>query len=434
MANQEVIHSNWFQRIYESIKGVPMGFLYIFIASIVLFQGEKKHALTTEVLKFTRLKVINPDSTEYDPTIENQLLILHDTIRPSSKPIQDSMTNTTGTFIKLYRQVKVYQWQETIEKKTHKDNFGGKTDTINYIYTKVWDDKMIDHKKFHDTLAYINPVIKSIQSKEFVTDKVSFGTYTFDKDLTAELNYYSPVENDAFKRADKQYLLAQDTFKCLGVETSSDGAIYSEYQTRGSFLFKGKGTPQDPKIGDLKFIYWGIAPDEYTVIASEKNKILSPLSIADGFVVSELNCGTNFNYGAEKFAIIKKGNLTSAQMYSWADEKNNILFVFGLRLWGFIFMISGFRKVFLPLAILPAWIPFIGKYSGKIVLRFSFLLATSFAFLISGTTWLIYNKFENITQWDYYFVVLLFLMFVGGVSVRASNGDLKADSGEFFED
>jgi hypothetical protein len=433
MGDQEVIHNNWFQRIFQSIKGIPLGLFYIAVACYVLVYGEKKHALTTEVLKVTSLKVVNPDSSNYNPLIKNQLVIVYDSIKPPKKNLSDKLTNVSGGYTKLYRQVKVYQWNETIDKKSHRDNKGGKTDSITYTYSKVWDEELIIDSIFHNRKDHKNPSKKPLESKEFTSNKITFGKYKLADNLVSELNKYEPLSLSSVSEIDNKYTIAQDTFRCLGKETSSDGAIYSKRQINGSYLFQGKGNAQSPKIGDLKLVYWVIQPSDYTIIAQEKNKVLSAFELQDGFVISELNCGTNFNYDANGFAIIKSGENSIKQMYEWAHDRNDFLFVIGLRLVGFLFMISGFKKLFLPIAILPAWIPYIGNYSGKVILKFSFLIATSLAFLISGTTWLIYNKFENISFWDYYFLFLLFLIFIGGIRVKASVGEHHVDSSDIFE-
>ena len=96
-------------------------------------------------------------------------------------------------------------------------------------------------------------------------------------------------------------------------------------------------------------------------------------------------------------------------------------------------MVMGFKRVFNPLAILPTWIPVIGNYAGKTILRFSFLIATTLTFIIAGITWIIFNNFNNINRWDYYFIILVVLVGIGAIRVRASMGSDTVDSGDFFD-
>jgi hypothetical protein len=432
MANvfTEVIHNSFWDRIKNALGGVVSGVVYIIAASIALVYGEYHHAKTTNVLKKVESKVYSINSKVIETGDNNKLVLIHDSIQ-SQEMLLDTLHAIQGPFIKLYRQVKMCQWMEKITQKTTEKSFGATVDSFTYEYIKVWDSKLHNSQNYRLKDRYSNPTSMIYTPATYQTKHLQMGVFEIDSTIIAEIKLFRPIKPSEFSTS-RNIVFATDTFNCLGDEAASDGAIYSNYMLNGEYIFKGKGTPEKPEIGDYKFVYWAVYPGDYTLIAQQNNTHMKAYPIEDGFAVSELNCGINFNYINNNLFLLRSGKHAKNEMFSWAHENNDHLWVIACRLWGFIFMVAGFKRLFKPLAIMPTWIPVVGNYAGKTILRFSFFIATTLTFIIAGATWLIFNNFNNITHWDYYFLILVFLIATGSIRVYASMGSNSVDSGDFF--
>lgn len=427
----EVIQNSFWDRIKAALGGVFIGIVYIIAASYVLVYGEYHHAKTTNVLKSIDSKVQTISSKIIDPIHNNQLVLIHDSIQ-SNEILIDTFLNIQVPFIKLYRQVKMYQWLEKVTKKTTDKSFGATVDSITYEYVKIWDTELHNSDKYRLKDKYMNPKSMAFKPASFQTKRLQMGVFEVDSVIISEIKLYKPIVPSSFIKS-KGAIFATDTFKCLGGEVASDGASYWDEMLNGEYIFKGNGSAQKPEIGDYKFVYWAVLPGDYTLVAQQNNAHIQAYSIKDGFAVSELNCGINFNYSKDNLFLLRSGKHSKNEIFSWAHDSNDQLWVIACRLGGFIFMVMGFKRVFNPLAILPTWIPVIGNYAGKTILRFSFLIATTLTFIIAGITWIIFNNFNNINRWDYYFIILVVLVGIGAIRVRASMGSDTVDSGDFFD-
>ncbi|MDB5256883.1 MAG: hypothetical protein JWM14_1578 [Chitinophagaceae bacterium] len=426
----DVENKNWFQRIKDAFMGVPMGIIYVAAACWAIVYGEMHHAKTTNLIKYTRNIVQETSSRTISPTLNDHLILISDTLQ-SKQELTDPLFGIKTTHLKLYREIKICQWEEEITKKTTNKSLGRTTDTIKYNYHKTWNTKLINSDRFKYKDKYKNPKKFGFVPAEYTANTITMGTYRLSAVIKKELKNYTPVAiaNTTYSNA----IVASDTFLCLSHEVATDAAIYYQAMLSGPYLYIGKGTPTNPQIGDHKIVFWSVAPNLYTIVGEQKDQTLQTKKLTDGLIVSELNCGTNFNYDYTDFAIIKSGKHNLSEMYAWAGDENDHLFVIGFRFWGFLFMVAGFRKITAPLVVTLSIIPFWRKFSAQAISRLSFLLATSITLLLAGTTWLIFNNFSNVSRWDYYFLILIVLTFIGAVRVKASMGEETVDSADFFK-
>jgi len=425
----DVENKNWFQRIKDALMGLPMGIAYVIVACWAIVYGEIHHAKTTNVLKYTRGKVQEASSRNISPEQNNKLVLVRDTIR-SQEELTDTLFEIKTSDLKLYREIKMYQWEEEVTKKTTNKAFGATTDTIKYVYHKTWNTALIDSERFKYKDQYKNPKQLGFTPAEYTANSMTIGDYELSSLLKKELKHYSPLAITGTSYPNG--MVASDTFLCLSHEIATDAAIFQHTMLDGSYLYIGKGTPGNPEIGDHKIVFWSIPFSLYSIVAEQNNHSLQTLPIKDGLIVSELNCGTNFNYQYTDFAIIKAGKSNTAELYAWAGDENDHLFVIGFRFWGFIFMVAGFKRITAPLVVTMSIIPFWRKFSAKAIARLSFLFATSLTLFLAGTTWLIFNNFSNVSRWDYYFLILIVLTFIGAIRVKASMGQERVDSADFF--
>jgi hypothetical protein len=245
------------------------------------------------------------------------------------------------------------------------------------------------------------------------------GVYKLNEDVISELKKYTPLQPSLHTDQSK-LTFATDTFQCLGSDVVTDASMDYRYMLKGEYIYQGKGTPQKPEIGDYKFVYWAIEPALYSIIAQQHADFLQAKPMKDGFAISELNCGINLNYQKNKFLLIKSGKNDTSEMYEWAHHNNDILFVFGLRGFGLLFMIGGFVALFYPFAFILSWMPVVGKKARKVAFRLGFLVGTTVTFFISGTAWLMYNNVDNLTKWDLYFVLLACFIMLTANSVKST--------------
>src|SRR5262249_12322309 len=139
--------------------------------------------------------------------------------------------------IRLTRKVGMYQWKEI-------PNPADKT----FRYERTWSEEPIDSTKFNAEGREAwekkiggrgqieNPPTKPYDNKTYAAAKATIGAFTLSPDLASKIGPEEPVSLDTLQPPD-------------GFEVR-DGAFY-----------KG-ATPNDPRIGDLKVMFYVVKSGE----------------------------------------------------------------------------------------------------------------------------------------------------------------------------
>ncbi len=151
----------------------------------------------------------------------------------SEEPLGDPGFLAFGPYITLDRKTEVYAWIEQ-ESTIAIVRLGGRKDyEKKFTYQREWTDTPPNSDSFAEPEGHRNPTL-SIQRRSYAVKEASIGAYRFYPG-TADLPAGSPVAIN-----DENYLPSYDAVR------------------RGDYLFIGKGTIEDPVVGDMRISYTAI--------------------------------------------------------------------------------------------------------------------------------------------------------------------------------
>lgn len=309
---EEVVSTNYFQRIGKSLGGALIGIILFFVSFAVLFinEGAQKDG---EVLK---------DATE----IPANQIVQHDgivavtgTITASDALQRDEDIIALGDTPALYldRMVETYAWVEQQQSNTEERIGGGETTTTSYIYTKDWANIPQDSTTFKE------------QSGERVNLPPLYPSrILFSKNLTLEA--YTVADSATF---------ADPLSLTLSNEKIQRGTIVDD-----NYLFisrNGQTSYTTPAVGDTRITYFYFPSDTQATIAGRVQ-------------------GENIvRYNRDDIDIFKiySGDYQQALGTAQDQDKARIWF---FRVLGFVLMFVGLLLFLKPISILFKIIPVAG--------------------------------------------------------------------------
>lgn len=374
MATTIVTNESWFSRIGSSARNIFTGIVLVLVACILLFWNEGRAVKTEQSLKEGASSVATISVDKIDPHKEGKLVHFTGQARTPSVLV-DSDFGVGGSYLKLKRDVEVYQWVEEAQSKTVEKLGGGTQTTTTYTYKKDWNDSIIDSSSFQEAEAHQNPTAKKFENSEWVAQNVSIGAFTIPTDMVNSLSGYASITPTPEMLASLPY----DVQEKLEIVS---GIIY--YDTVDSTT---------PQIGDTRISFQGIAPQGLSVIASQKGKSLSPFKTSNG----------------KSLSFIQTGESTSQEMFKNAVEGNKMM-TWIVRGFGLILLFVGFRLILGLLPILAAVIPLLGKLVGAGVSLISGILTIVVGLTVIAVAWIVYRPIIGIAL-----LIIAGLVFFAGI-------------------
>jgi hypothetical protein len=261
----------------------------------------------------------------------------------------------------------MYAWKETKDKETQK-NWGGSTTNITrYRYTKEWTDSPKPSNTFKKP-NYSNPP-QPYKNQLFKASTATIGRYQIALDpLTDIVNFPTSCTSDNRRYSPTSgmgILLPLNARVPLTPQTLL-ATLPPQSQRVDDYLFQGTGTPQSPKIGDLRICYTALSTNApATVFGQLQGDRIVPARHQD-----------------ESFFRLAPG-VREAAIADLRSEYQLWLWVF--RLVGFAMMWVGIVLLLNPISVVLSVIPFLGDVADFVNGTASFVVA----FVLSAVTILV---------------------------------------------
>lgn len=353
----EVTSTSWISRLGSSLKGIIIGIILVFAATVLLFWNEGRAVKRTKTLKEGSGAVITV-STE---TIEdsNQGRLVHLTgLATTENQLTDASFGVNSRAIKLKRIAEMYQWQEESQSE-EKKKLGGGTETVTtYTYSTTWSEKPINSNQFKKADGHRNPANMPYRTEEWKAEEVTVGPFRLAQSVIDKISGYTPLE------------------------LSPEYDLPDNLKNRASFdlqtVYLGRN-PLSPEIGDLRVSFRQIKPLTISLIARQAGSILEPYQAKTG----------------SSLVLLQPGEHSAEAMFTKAQQTNAIV-TWLVRCGGFVLMLIGFQLILAPLSVFTDVIPALGTLVGAGTGLIAGLFAAFLASLTIAFAWMFYRPIIGI--------------------------------------
>ena len=358
----ETSSQGWLSRIMESIKGVIVGLVLVVAAFPLLFVNEGCAVKIAKGLAEGRGQVVEGNAAAVNPALEGKLV--HMTGRAVSKNgVRDAVLGVVAPgAIRLERSVEMFQWVEKTESKKEK-KLGGSEETVKTTtYVKEWSSSSVSSADFKikekDGERVVNPPMP-MKGGSVVANDVTVGAHSLTDALLHQLTGGTPMALDAAALAS-----LPESIKARS--RLHDGGIFV-------------GDPARPTVGDLRIKLTRADATDVSIVAQQTGKALGAWQTSQGTTI----------------AMLDKGTMSSAQMFSSA-EASNVTRTWVVRLLGFLCMLIGFSMIFKPLSVVADVVPFIGSVVGMGTGVVAFALSAPLSLVTIAIAWIVYRPLLGI--------------------------------------
>lgn len=355
-----ITNQSWFSRIGSSARNVIFGFIFIIASIILLFWNEGNAVNVEKSLKEGASAVTSVSSSKIDPKNEGSLVHFTGEARTPSL-LTDDTFGVSGSYLKLQRDVEVYQWIENTKSSTVEKLGGGTETTTTYSYETDWRDTLIDSSTFQEATTHQNPTTKRFEKDDWIAANVSVGAFSIPSDMINSLSQYEAVTLNAEMLTKLPY----DVQEKLEVVS---GTLYYDTQDVTT-----------PKVGDTRITFKGIVPQTLSVVASQKGNSLAPFITSSG----------------KSLSFIQTGKATASQMFENA-LKGNAMMTWILRIVGLLVLFAGFRSVLGLLPIIASVVPFLGRIIGAGMSIVAGVLTLGVGITVIAISWIFYRPIIGI--------------------------------------
>lgn len=274
----------------------------------------------------------------------------------------------------LVRTVEMFSWRESATTKVKKQVGGSRTNDTTYTYRTEWTDSPSNSRQFRQK-NYINPP-KAVPDRVFAATTARIGQYNLDlRNLKDVVNLPSSCTSNSFryvgeiKNEQHNYIhIARNSQLIL----TPQQLLPSTARLVRNSLFLGAGTPQNPRVGDLRICYSSLPTNVLvTAIGRVQDNWLAPIQYEKRYF-SWMPNPILIDRSQATFFRLAAGNYQSA---IWDLKWEFIMFLWGgrmisfLGIWcGLILLTDLFRVVF-------SFIPWLGVLADWISIDTSFVLA-----------------------------------------------------------
>jgi Transmembrane protein 43 len=315
----ETSTEGWGSRIGGSIVAALIGLLLVPVAIVLLYWNEGRAVDAIRALDRGAKSIVEVAATPLDLKADGKLVHVTGMLQPGT-PARDPVFGVTADgLVRLSRKVEMFQWEEQSKTETHENIGGSKTTTTTYTYRRAWLDHPVDSNRFHGGGDHRNPPMPD-KSQIFDAADVTLGAYKVDHQVLDRLSAFTAIQNPA--------------------------APPPGYMTSGSTFYHGQN-PADPRIGDVRVTFSGIAAQTVSVAAAATSGILTPWRDANGYTI----------------ALAEPGTVPAATLFA-EEKKAEGTLTWILRGVGFVVVLVGFLFMARPLTILFAVLPFLESIVG----------------------------------------------------------------------
>ena len=357
-------------RISGSFKGMLPGVLMFLAAFPILFWNEGRAVKTARALDEGQDVVIEVESNkEVDPQYDGRLVHMAG-FANTKEILQDATFGITGTWIRLEREVEIYQWvedSETVEKK----NLGGSvTKTTTYSYSLKWCNGRVDSSSFKKSGHDNPPGDMEFESEKWQAEEVSFGAFRL-----------SPWQIDHIGD-DRAYVLPESFTSRVDRVQVAGGVIYVPERATRANPKNVRNVASETRPGDMRVRYRVVRPHNVSIVAKQRG---------DSFVPFTSKKGKGYQVN-----LLADGIADSNEMFETARTGNAILTWF-LRIVGFFLMFRGLKKFLAPISTLGDVLPLLGDLLEVGVGLVAGVIAFACALLTCAVAWIFYRPVLGVT-------------------------------------
>jgi len=278
--------------------------------------------------------------------------------------------------LRLERRVQMYQWSETMRKKTVDRGDDGYKTVVYYTHKEIWSSKLIDSSTFHRSGRELeNPKSMPVEGLVIYADAPKLGAYGVTESLID-------------KMGNEQTIVPKDTVGLEGARIlDPNGVGFSVAQVmdgtlepglyHGSSPFYGIKASAPAKIGDLRISFHAQMPHEATIIAQQTGDTLTAFTTSNG----------------ETLGMVENGRVKAEKMFGNARVfKSSMTWFFRCLIGLFLFII-----VFVKFWLFPELIeviPLLGDLKRCGAVLFSLVVTFGATSAVAGATWFSYRPFS----------------------------------------
>ena len=278
--------------------------------------------------------------------------------------------------LRLERRVQMYQWSETMRKKTVDRGDDGYKTVVYYTHKEIWSSKLIDSSTFHRSGRELeNPKSMPVEGLVIYADAPKLGAYGVTESLID-------------KMGNEQTIVPKDTVGLEGARIlDPNGVGFSVAQVmdgtlepglyHGSSPFYGIKASAPAKIGDLRISFHAQMPHEATIIAQQTGDTLTAFTTSNG----------------ETLEMVENGRVKAEKMFGNARVfKSSMTWFFRCLIGLFLFII-----VFVKFWLFPELIeviPLLGDLKRCGAVLFSLVVTFGATSAVAGATWFSYRPFS----------------------------------------
>ncbi len=356
---EEKTSTSWISRLGGSIKSIFFGLLLFLGSMVLMWYNEGRAVRTAKGLEEGGAEVVTISSTTVDPANNGKLVHVSGRMTTNDN-LSDDQFGITVNALKLKRNVEMYQWREIVTTST-KEKLGGGQETVkSYSYEPQWSNNLNKSSSFKVQVGHENPA--SIPYAEFTrtASNVTIGKFKIPEGMLKGVSSFFEYSFDSIPNNKDSLLVHSDGVK--------------------SFIYKGKGTIAEPKIGDIRISYDIVAPNEYSLIAKQFNNTFESFTATNGTTIQ----------------MLQAGNRSAESMFASALKGNKALTWF-LRVLAVFMMFFGLKTIFSPLQIISDLVPIVNNIIGLGISLASFLLTLALSCIVISLAWIFYRPILGIS-------------------------------------
>lgn len=365
---------------WSRFKGLWLlcGLALVLGALVLLFYNENRSVSRYHRLMEDGVSELVPlGGGSHDPENNGKLVHVQGLAKPAA-PVSDPVFGVSARAIKLRRNVKMYQWEES---RASEESGLPKTACS---YTPVWSERRIPSEAFSND-RYRNPEKMPWTEQTFVAPRVKVGELDLSPKLIDQIHIFRPLPVDGTSLPDLP------------------GLPEKLIQVVGGEYYIGQN-PQSPAIGDIRVGFEQVRPANVSIVARQQGKTLEPVVLP-----------------GKRVDTLKLGFHTADSMLRFPHEQSAFE-IWGLRLLGFSLTFLGLVTLFRGLAVQEQGLPLLGELADRGDSVVAFLIALALGFVAISLSWM---PARPVLSWA---LLLVAAAFFAGIKILPSQQESQTAS------
>ncbi|MGB0747213.1 MAG: TMEM43 family protein [Magnetospiraceae bacterium] len=332
-----------FSRKRESGGGIGaalFGVILFFGSFALIWWNEGRSVDRIDTLAVGRGSVVSVDAAAVNAANLGKLVHISGEATTEGQ-VFDSQFGVGGDFLKLRREVEMYQWVERRETKG---------ESTSYRYERSWRDELIRSSSFNQPSGHQNPGSMPLRGQTQTARGIKLGGFTLSQAFVGQMSRYQDLDPVADAAGDKDPLLQQ------------------RYHPEDGYLVDG--SLSSPRIGDVRIKFSAVFAGPYSAVGKQTGTGL------DTFVMEK-----------GEIELLQAGSVPAQSMFEAAETANTLL-TWALRVGGVAAMWGGLAMLMSPLRSMANLIPFLGRLVGAGITLVTGVTAFVLSFTTAAIAWI----------------------------------------------